>query len=327
MDPWKVEDSSSASGEDQKAWHLLEKIALSSIKEQRRARRWGIFFKSMTLLLMFTLAGLIYQSAKINMSMTTKSDTFTALVDLKGVISDGGEASADKVIAGLQAAFEEKGTKGVILRINSPGGSPVQAGYIYDEIRRLRTLHPSIPLYATISDIGASGGYYVAAAADGIYADKASLVGSIGVISSGFGFVDAMKKLGITRRTYTSGTHKDFMDPFQPMDKEAMKHWQASLETVHQQFIDSVKEGRGDKLTDNPELFSGMVWNGEKAHKLGLIDGLGSSDFVAREIIGAESIVDFTPKDKTLERFAREFGVSFSGAMTNVLGLGDFSLR
>ncbi|WP_263079973.1 S49 family peptidase [Endozoicomonas sp. Mp262] len=327
MDKWREPENAMPAGEDGKAWKLLESLAMSSLKEQRRARRWGIFFKLLTFVWLFLMAGLVYKSVIVDVAAVSSSGAHTALVELNGVIGEGGEASADNVVTGLRAAFEDKGTRAVVLRINSPGGSPVQSGYIYDEIVRLRKLYPETPLYSVITDMGASGGYYVASAADAIYANKASLVGSIGVISSGFGFVEAIERLGITRRTYTAGEHKAFMDPFQPMDKEVTGHWQASLDTIHQQFIDSVKHGRGDRLANDPDIFSGMVWTGEKARELGLVDGLGSTGYVAREVIGEENIMDFTPRLTPLERFARDFGVGATRVMLSVMGGNGLQLR
>ena len=313
-------------GED-KAWKLVETLAQSSLKEQRRSRRWGIFFKLLTFCWLFVLAGGLYTNLQLGeTSAPTASGKYTALVEINGQIGSG-DVSADTITTGLRAAFESKGTQAVILRINSPGGSPVQSGYVYDEIRRLRTLHPDIKLYAVIMDLGASGGYYIASAADEIYADKASLVGSIGVIASGFGFVEAMDNLGVTRRVYTAGENKAFMDPFQAVDKKAAKLWQASLDTIHQQFITAVKTGRGERLQDNPDIFSGMVWSGEKAKTLGLVDGLGSAGYVAREVVGAEDIVDFTSRLTPLERFARDFGAGVSATLVKVLGGDSLSLR
>ncbi|MDD7805745.1 MAG: S49 family peptidase [Endozoicomonas sp. (ex Botrylloides leachii)] len=329
MDKWQEPKGavSATSSDDNRTWKLLEELATSSLKEQRRSRRWGIFFKILIFIWLFLMAGLVYKASKIDVAAVAKSTPHTALVELNGVISDGAEASADNINEGLRAAFKSRGTKAVILKINSPGGSPVQAGYIYDEIMRLRKLHPTIPLYAVISDIGASGGYYVASAADKIYANKASMVGSIGVIATGFGFVKAMDKLGITRRSYTSGRYKDFMDPFLPMNAEAAKQWQASLDTVHQQFIDSVKRGRGDRLSHDPDLFTGMVWTGEKAKTLGLIDGFGSADSVAREVVGQSNIVDFTPHLSPLERFAKQMGVEAAHVVMQEIGAEGVQLR
>jgi protease-4 len=228
----------------------------------------------------------------------------TALVELSGVIADDSDAEADLVAGGLRAAFEDEGTVGVILRINSPGGSPVQSRYIYDEIRRLRGLHPDIPLYAVIVDVGASGGYYVAAAADRIYAAESSLVGSIGVRMDGFGLVEAIDKLGIERRLLTAGEDKGMLDPFLPVDETQQAHVQGLLEEIHRQFIDAVRDGRGDRLKDDPKIFSGLIWTGEQGVELGLVDAIASSGQVARDVIGAEKIVNFTPKKRFAVRHA-----------------------
>lgn len=234
----------------------------------------------------------------------------TALVEVEGVIADDSNASADNVITGLRAAFKDKNTQGVILRINSPGGSPVQAGYINDEIVRLREQYPDVPLYAVITDICASGGYYVAAAADKIYADKASIVGSIGVLMDGFGFVGAMERLGVERRLLTAGEHKGFLDPFSPARQEDIAHVQGMLKEIHQQFIATVQKGRGARLKESDDLYSGLMWTGEQSLEMGLVDALGSSSHVAREVIGAENIVDFTPHANYLDRFAERIGMA-----------------
>ncbi|MEJ2398793.1 MAG: S49 family peptidase [Gammaproteobacteria bacterium] len=243
-------------------------------------------------------------------------------VDINGVISASSQASADNVIAGLKQAFNDTNTAGVILNINSPGGSPVQAGYIYDEIRRLRKSHPKIKVYAVIADICASGGYFIASSADDIYADKASLVGSIGVIMNGFGFVDTLKKLGIQRRLYTAGKHKGFLDPFSPVKPDEVAHAQAMLDNIHQQFIDAVKAGRGKRLTqNNKNLFSGLIWTGEESLKLGLIDGYGSTRYVAREIIKAPHIVNYTHRPNIWQRFADRIGASAATKLATMLHL------
>lgn len=333
-DKWKdrwddEEEDNSPSEQDERSWKLVESLAQGALKEQRRSRRWGIFFKLLTFTWLFASVAIFYNAMQVPEVGGPASESHTALVDLSGVIGSDNEASADTVVTGLRAAFDDPGTKAVILRINSPGGSPVQSGYIYDEILRLRKLHPETPLYAVIMDIGASGGYYVAAAADQIYADKASLVGSIGVISSGFGFVEAIEKLGITRRTYTSGDFKAFNDPFQEQDFEASIRWQKSLDTIHQQFITSVKKGRGERLNaeTESEVFSGMVWTGEQAVDLGLLDGLGSSGYVAREVVGEEEIIDFTSRLTPLERFARDFGAGVTSTALKVMGADSLQLR
>ena len=284
----------------------LEKVALAAITEQKKSRQWSIFFKSLTFvylfIVMFAFMGWMGDGEKV-------LGKHTALVDLQGVISSD-EVNADMIMSGLQAAFEDKKTQGVILRINSPGGSPVQAGQMYDEIKRLRTLHPKTPLYVVVDDICASGGYYVAAAADRIYVDKASLVGSIGVLMDGFGFTKAMDKLGVERRLLTAGENKGFLDPFSPADAKQEEFAKVMLAEIHQQFIDVVRKGRGKRLKETPDMFSGLVWSGAKSIELGLSDGYGSTDYVAREIIKAEDIVDFTPQEGLASKLAGRLGVS-----------------
>ena len=293
---------------DSKQWTLIQDLVLSITTEQRRARRWSIFFK-LSILVYFVVGLMIF--ANIGASNIPKvSDSATAMVRVEGVIADQEKASADRIVTGLRNAFENESVKAVILKINSPGGSPVQSGQVFDEIKRLRNVYPDKKLYAVITDIGASGAYYIAAAADEIYADKASLVGSIGVVSSSFGFVDTIKKMGVERRLMTAGEHKGFLDPFKPLNKEEAGYWQSVLNTTHQQFINQVKLGRGDRLADNEKLFTGLIWSGEQAVELGLIDALGSPGFVAREIIGEENIVDFTPKQSPFEAFAEKFGAT-----------------
>lgn len=308
-----------------KEWKLIEKTVSQLGVEQRRSRRWGIFFKLLTFFYLFLLLGIMSQG--LDESALSEAETYTAIVDVRGVIADEEEASADFIVTGLRSAFEADGSKAVLLRINSPGGSPVQAGYVYDEIKRLRALYPTKPLYAVISDLGASGAYYIAAAADEIYADKASLVGSIGVVAGGFGFVDAMEKFGVERRLYTSGEHKSFLDPFSEENSDEVEFWENVLKQTHQQFISKVKEGRGERLKDDNQIFSGLVWNGEQALEMGLIDGLGSAGYVAREIVGAEEIVDFTPQPDPFERFTETLGIAAGSAMAKVLGNGTFSLQ
>ncbi|GAA6133527.1 signal peptide peptidase SppA [Oceaniserpentilla sp. 4NH20-0058] len=307
-----------------KEWKLIEKMVGSINVEQRRARRWGIFFKLMTFAYLF-VALTLFAPGNIDTKDIGADGNFTALVDVRGVIADGEEASADLIVTGLRNAFDAEGAKAVVLRINSPGGSPVQSGYVYDEIKRLRALH-DIPVYAVISDLGASGAYYIAAAADEIYADKASLVGSIGVVGSGFGFVDVMKKIGVERRQFTSGEHKAFLDPFTPLNKEEKTFWEGVLATTHKQFIDQVKKGRGDRLSEDERLFSGLVWTGEQALGLGLIDGLGNSSYVARELVGAEKIVDFTPQPSPFEALVGRLGASMGQGLAASLGLTNSPL-
>lgn len=291
------------------AWerNLISRIALEALTEQRRARRWGIFFKSLLALYLFALL-LIYLPADWTRGGIVATGGHTALVDIEGVISNDSMASADHVVTGLRRAFEDSRTRGVIMRINSPGGSPVQAGYIHDEVLRLREKHPDIPLYAVITDSCASGGYYVAVAADKIYANRASVVGSIGVIFSGFGFVEAIDKLGIERRLLTAGENKALLDPFSPLKKDEVQHLRTMLEDIHQQFVEIVKKGRGDRLENNDSLFNGLVWTGEQSLELGLVDELGSASYVAREVIGAKELVNYTVRENYLDRFARRLG-------------------
>ncbi len=307
------------SGEEKPGWEkdLLERLAFASLKEQRRARRWGIFFKAATLLYLVALLFLFNQDAWEDDGAV--KGKHTALVEVRGVIADDAEANADTIVSGLRAAFKNKHSAGVILRINSPGGSPVQAGYVNDEIARLRSKYPDKPLYAVVTDICASGGYYIAAAADEIYADKASLVGSIGVLMDGFGFVEAMKKLGVERRLITAGENKGFMDPFSPQREEDQQYIQAMLDNIHQQFIDTVRKGRGERLKETPELFSGLIWTGEQGVELGLVDGLGSSSYVAREIIGAEKIIDYTDHRPYLEQLVERLGSGVAQALSGML--------
>ncbi len=324
-DEWKA---SAAAGGDDKSWKLLEKTLLAGVQEQRRARRWGIFFKVLTFIYLFGALALFIPKLDLQQSAVAGKE-HTALIEVRGMIMADEEASADNVVSSLRAAFEDPKTKGIVLRINSPGGSPVQSGYIYDEIKRLRGEYPDTKVYAVISDLGASGAYYIASAADQIYADKASLVGSIGVTAATFGFVGVMEKVGVDRRVYTSGEHKAFLDPFQPQKAEETQFWQGVLETTHKQFIDSVKKGRGERLkvAEHPELFSGLIWSGEQALELGLIDALGSSSFVAREVIKAKDIVDYTHEDTPFDRFAKKLGASVAERLAIVMGFQGPSLR
>lgn len=328
-DEWKSPSSPERDDAgDAKSWKLLEKTLLASVQEQRRSRRWGIFFKSLTFLYLFGALALFSPLMDFGKG-ASRSTSHTALIEVKGMIADTEAASADNIVGSLRKAFEDEKTKGVILRINSPGGSPVQSGYIYDEIRRLRAQKPNIKVYAVITDLGASGAYYIASAADQIYADKASLVGSIGVTAAGFGFVGTMEKLGVDRRTYTSGEHKAFLDPFQPPKPDETAFWQGVLDTTHKQFIASVKAGRGDRLKDkdHPELFSGLVWTGEQAVGLGLVDGLGSASYVARDIIGEKEMVDYTVQESAFDRFSKKMGSSVAEQIAMWAGFKGPSLR
>jgi len=291
---------------------VLTSIATEGIKEQKRSRRWGIFFKLLTFAYLIAILVVMNSGPSDN---RLKGGKHTALVELKGVIAPGEDASADNVVTALRSAFKDPDTVGVILRINSPGGSPVQSGYIYDEILRLREKHPEIPLYAVISDICASGGYYVAAAAEKIYADQASIVGSIGVRMDNFGFVDAMKKLGIERRTLTAGENKALLDPFAPENPAVTKHLTSLLESVHDQFINAVKQGRGDRLKEVDGMFTGLIWTGDQSVELGLVDELGSSSYVAREVFKEDNIVNFTVEPDFLERFSKQVGAQISNLL------------
>ena len=299
---------------------VLHKWASSVLKEQRATRRWGIFFKSLTFLYLFGIAGYLLWQQNFGAESFTEP-RHVGIVEVKGAIAADSEASADSLIWSLRRAFEAETSEAVILRINSPGGSPVQSGYVYDEIKRLRSIHTDKPVYAVITDIGASGAYYIAAAADEIYADKASLVGSIGVISSGFGFVELMDKLGIERRALTSGESKALLDPFQPLEAEQKEFWQSVLATTHAQFIDQVKQGRGERLSDDPRIFSGLIWTGEQALELGLVDGLSSSSALAREKFELEKLVDYSRQPTPIEQLAKRFGLGVATAVINELGL------
>ena len=291
---------------------VLEKLALSAIQEQRRTRHWGILFKTLGFLYLFIV--LFLAAGWFRSDSVAIPKAHTALVDLQGVIASD-QVSADAIIASLQGAFEDKKTRGVILRVNSPGGSPVQAGQIYDEIKRLRAKHPNIPLYAVVDDICASGGYYVAVGADRIFVDKASIVGSIGVLMDGFGFTQTMEKLGVERRLLTAGENKGFLDPFSPVDPEQQAFAKQMLEEIHGQFVAVVREGRGERLKETPEIFSGLVWSGEKSIELGLADAYGTVESVARDVIKAEHIIDYTQQDSLLDRLAGRLGAGAAKAL------------
>ncbi len=302
------------------AWErkIIEKLALETLTEQKRRRRWGIFFKILGFVYLTFLIVVLgdWGGAADKLGDGKKH---TAMIQLNGVIKPTGEASAEKITEALQAAFKDRSTQGVILRINSPGGSPVQSGIINDEIRRLRAKYPNIPLYAVVEDVCASGGYYVAAAADKIFVDKASVVGSIGVLMDGFGFTGTMDKLGVERRLLTAGQNKGFLDPFSPQDDQHKQHAQILLDDIHKQFIDVVRKGRGQRLKESPELFSGLMWTGAKSIELGLADGFGSVEYVAREVIKAEDILDYTMRASLTERFARQFGADMAEGIMNVV--------
>jgi protease-4 len=306
----------------------IEKLAFDALKEQGSRRRWGIFFK---------MLGFVYLTVLLMMAFDwpgagdhlRDGGKHTAMVEMRGVISSRSDASAEHVITALRAAFEDKRTAGVVLRINSPGGSPVQAGIINDEMRRLRGKYSEIPLYAVVEDVCASGGYYVAAAADKIFVDKASIVGSIGVLMDGFGFTGTMDKLGVERRLLTAGANKGFLDPFSPQNAEHKAHAQEMLAEIHRQFIDTVRSGRGKRLKETPDMFSGLMWTGAKSIELGLADDYGSLDSVARDVIKAEDVRDYTVKPNLAEKLAQRFGADMAEGVGNAFAdtLSRLSLR
>src|SRR5437762_3356474 len=292
---------------------LVTMLATAAVPEQRRARLWGIFFKLLTFAYL-TLVLLLAVDWKGGADVV-RGKKHTAMVDLNGIIAPGTDASADKVTGALQAGFKDKNTQGVVLRINSPGGSPVQSQTIYDEMRRLRKKYPDIPLYAVVEDICASGGYFVAAGADRIYVSKSSIVGSIGVLMNGFGFTGLMDKLGVERRLITAGENKGMLDPFSPVNPRDVTHAKEMVNDIHQQFIDVVREGRGKRLKETPDMYSGLIWTGQKSIELGLADGLGTLDSVARDVIKAEDIVDYTQKEGFAEKVAKRFGAAMAGSV------------
>jgi protease-4 len=307
----------SDSNEQQWERKVLEKLAMEALAEQRRGRRWGIFFKLLGFTYLVVVLGVALdwgQGDKV-----AEGAKFTALVSLDGVIKAKGDANAEHVISALQAAFEDKHTAGVILRINSPGGSPVQSGIINDEMKRLRAAHPAIPLHVVVEDVCASGGYYVAAAADKIFVDKASIVGSIGVLMDGFGFTGTMEKLGVERRLLTAGESKGFLDPFSPQNEQHKDHAKKMLNEIHQQFIDVVRQGRGKRLKETPDMFSGLMWSGARSIELGLADGYGTVDSVARDVFKAADVRDFSVRQNFAEKFAKQFGADMAESMANVM--------
>jgi protease-4 len=306
---------------------VLEKLVMSTVVERRRSRRWTIALRLLTLA---WLTGVILLLGGWLDGEVVKGTTrHTALVEIDGVIASDSDNSADKLIGALKAAFDDTRTVGVVLRINSPGGSPVQAGIVHDEILRLRADYPDTPLYAVIDEMCASGGYYVAVAADRIFVDKASLVGSIGVLMNGFGFSDAMERLGIERRLITAGENKGFLDSFSPLSEEQRAHAQRMVDEIHNQFIEVVRKGRADRLGNDPELFSGLVWTGARSIELGLTDAIGTVDSVARDVVEAEEVVNFSPRSSFAEQFARRVGAGAGETMARLLGFsgGAGSLR
>jgi protease-4 len=309
-------DGNEKSGDGSWERELVAKLATAALKEQRRARLWGIFFKLLTFayVTLFLVMAIDWKDSDI-----AGGKKYTAMVEVNGIIAPGTDASAEKITSALQAAFKDKSTQGVVVRINSPGGSPVQAQTIYDEMKRLRQKYPQIPLYAVIEDVCASGGYFVAVGADRIYVSKASIVGSIGVLMNGFGFTGLMDKLGIERRLITAGENKGMLDPFSPLDEKDKEHIKSMMGDIHQQFIGVVREGRGKRLKDSPEIFSGLIWTGSRSIDLGLADGFGSLEYVAREVIKAEDIRDFTISEGIAEKFARRFGAAAANTFVEAL--------
>jgi protease-4 len=322
---WKARDLDMPATTDPE-WEraLINKMAAEFLREQRRSRRWGMVFRMGILLYLLLLVG-VYYANRLGDSLMP-ADEHTALIEMDGIIAPDSDASADRVVTALRKAFEADKAKGIILRINSPGGSPVQSGYINDEIGRLREKYPDKPVYAVASDVCASGAYYVAAAADEIYVDKATLIGSIGVRLDSFGFHRAMEELGIQRRLLTAGEHKGILDPFSPLNEWDETFVQGLLDKLHQQFISAVKEGRGERLTGGDQVFSGLFWTGEESVELGLSDGIGSSGYVARELIGAEEVVEYSKRQDLFERLADRLGASFATTLARVAGIDPSAL-
>jgi len=297
---------------------IIEKLALAAVTEQTRARRWGVFFKSLMFAYLIAIFGVaMYPTIKQDMGGDSKDHT--AVIDVVGVIAEDKDANAANIIESLRNAVKDKHTKGIILHSNSPGGSPVQSAYVYQEIRNIKKEHPDLPVYAVVSDICASGCYYIASASDKIFVNQSSLIGSIGVLMDGFGFVDVMQKLGVERRLLTAGAHKAMLDPFSPPKADETQYMQGLLDQVHQQFIGAVKAGRGDRLKETPDMFSGLIWTGEAGVKLGVADGFGNDDYVAKDIIGAEKLVDFTQQGRLIDKIAGKLGASFGQAIGSLI--------
>ncbi len=293
----------------------LEQLAMAAINEQRQARRWR---NAIRIAWLAFLVALVWLGMDRGGSTADTSTPHTALVKIEGEIASGSEASAELIVAAMRSAFEDKGAQAVVLLINSPGGSPVQAGIINDEIHRLKALHNK-PVYAVVEETCASAAYYIAAGTDKIFVDKASVVGSIGVLMDGFGFTGLMDKLGVERRLMTAGVNKGFMDPFSPQSDKQREFAQAMLDQIHQQFISVVKAGRGNRLKETPEMFSGLFWTGQQAIEMGLADQLGNLDFVAREVVKAEELIDYTRKDNVAERLVKRFGASIGEGSVRAL--------
>lgn len=308
--------------DDKSSWErqTVEKLLLAQVTEQRRARRWGVFFKLLVFIYLFALLFLV-RGADLGLSDLLDWDKepqrHVAVIDVEGLIASAASANAEDINKTLRKAFDDDETAAVLLRINSGGGSPVQSGLIHDEIRRLRTLNDDIPVYAVIADVGASGAYYIAVAADAIYADKGSIVGSIGVRLDSFGLVGLMEKWGVERRLFTAGDNKGFLDPFLPLQEDEVAHVQGVIGQIHQQFIDVVREGRGDRLKQHEDVFSGLVWTGVESLELGLIDGLGDDRYVAREVIGIDRMVVFKPKRTALQQMLDDLGLAIANRIVN----------
>ncbi len=326
-DPWAspssdpvaapVKREAPASPPQEPGWEraTLEKLAFATLKEQRAARRWTVFFRLAWLSFgLAILAAVLHQGA----ASTNPSAPHTAVVNIKGEIASGSEASAELIVAAMRNALEDEGSQALVLLIDSPGGSPVQAGIVNDEILRLKGKHNK-PVYVVVEETCASAAYYIAAAADEIFVDKASIVGSIGVLMDGFGFTGLMEKLGVERRLLTAGENKGFLDPFSPQTKKQRQYAQAMLDQIHQQFIDVVKAGRGDRLKVTPEMFSGLFWTGQQAIDMGLADRLGNLDYVAREVVKAEDIIDYTRHENVAERLVKRFGAAMGAGMAKAL--------
>jgi protease-4 len=317
---WQQPETPSVAAPKKEGWEreVLEKLAFATIKEQRARRRWGIFFKFVTLSL---IAIALWSSFGPSVSDMENVGPHTALIKIDGVIEAKGAGDAESVIAALTKAYADPGSVGLILQINSPGGSPVQAGIINDEITRLRKQYPKKPLYVVVNEICASGGYYIAVAADRIYVNKASIVGSIGVLMDGFGFTGAMEKLGVERRLLTAGENKGFMDPFSPQSEKQKLYALGMLDEIHQQFIDVVRKGRGKRLKETPEIFSGLFWSGAKSVELGLTDGFGTVESVAREEFKSTNIVDYTQREGLSDRVLRKFGAAAGASAVKTFAL------
>jgi len=316
----RYDDLKKTTAAQESAWEreVIEKLALAAITEQTRARRWSVFFKSLAFCYLTIVLGItLYPELKKDMGNDSKEHT--AVIDVTGPIAEDKDANATSIIESLRNAVKDQQTKGIILHSNSPGGSPVQSAYVYEEIRAIKKQHPDLPIYAVVSDICASGCYYIASATDKIFVNPSSLIGSIGVLMDGFGFVDVMQKLGVERRLLTAGAHKAMLDPFSPPKTDETQYMQALLDQVHQQFISAVKAGRGDRLIESPDMFSGLIWTGEAGVKIGIADAFGTEDYVAKDIIGAEKRVDFTKQSRFLDKIAGKLGASFGQALGTML--------